>query len=92
VSGGIWIIGEGIQDVGRSDAPFGSFDGDLPRLLWRISEVAGGPSPFGYQRIALSEFRRENAPGSGRRTRVGSPTRELYAVIAAVLEKLQPLA
>jgi hypothetical protein len=88
----IWIIGEGTRDVGRRESRRGEFEGDLPRLLFRISQWAGGAAPFGYHAVSLSEFRRDNAPVRGRPTRAGGPTRELRAVIEAVISNARPQA
>jgi hypothetical protein len=87
VKGGIWIIGEGVEDVGRLFA-----QGDLPRLLFRLSALAGGPAQFSYLPIALTEFRRQHAPRGGGPTRAGGVTRELRSAIQSVLDDHEPQA
>lgn len=47
------LLGEGQRDVGRFNPgaarrPPCDFEGDLPRLVRRLSEHAGGPTRFGY--------------------------------------------
>ena len=57
----IFFLGEGERDVGRVDstATPGSpcdFEGDLPRLVRRVSEIHGGLTRFGYDAETLHDI------------------------------------
>jgi hypothetical protein len=81
---GILFLGEGPRDVGtpgyqRVDD---DYEGDLPRLVRRISDLLGGPKRFGYDAETL---RKVVAPRWGAPTRLGRKSKELRdAVVASV--------
>ena len=85
----IFLLGEGERDVGRIDPaikrrPPCAFEGDLPRLVRRLSEHQGGPTRFGY---AADTLRGINAriPLAGRPTRTGGKSKELRNAVLAAL-------
>ena len=86
----IMMLGEGERDVGRMDPAVKrgrpcDFEGDLPRLVRRLSELEHGRSHFGYD----AETHRGIAarfPISGRGMRKGRKSKELRNAVLAALQ------
>jgi hypothetical protein len=86
----ILLLGEGERDVGRMDAavkrqPPCDFEGDLPRLVRRISEDASGRARFGYEAETLRGIN-ARIPLAGRPTRSGGKSKELRNAVLAALQ------
>ena len=81
------LLGEGVRDIGRPDRHRkcgGDHEGDLPRLLRRVTASSDGPAMFGYAASTLREIV-ERFPASGRPMRRGGKAKELRdAVLASV--------
>jgi len=85
-----FLLGEGERDVGRTDRvtkrnPPCDFEGDLPRLVRRLSEHACGRTRFGY---AAETIRGINAliPLAGPPTRIGGKSKQLRNAVLAALQ------
>jgi hypothetical protein len=83
------LLGEGPRDVGQLDPsvkrhPPCDFEGDLPRLVRRISEHAGGLTRFGYDAETLRGIT-ARIPLAGRPTRTGGKSKELRNAVLAAL-------
>lgn len=86
----ILLLGEGERDVGRippavKRQPPCDFEGDLPRLVRRLSEHASGRSRFGYDAETLHGIN-ARIPLSGRPTRTGGKSKELRNAVIAALQ------
>jgi hypothetical protein len=90
VSGsGLILLGEGEQDVGALDPaekrrPPCDFEGDLPRLVRRLSEHHGGRTRFGYDAETIRGIN-ARIPLAGRPTRTGGKAKELRNAVLAAL-------
>jgi len=86
----VLLLGEGERDVGRIDPavkrrPPCAFEGDLPRLVRRLSEHHGGLSRFGYDADTLRGIN-ARIPLVGRPTRTGGKSKELRNAVIAALQ------
>jgi hypothetical protein len=84
------LLGEGPRDVGRIEGgakrrPYCDFEGDLPRLVRRLSEHEGGPTRFGYDAETLRAIV-TRIPLAGRPTRIGGKSKELRNAVLAALQ------
>ncbi len=85
----ILFLGEGERDVGYIDPtvrrrPPCDFEGDLPRLVRRLSEHASGRAGFGYEAETLRSIT-ARIPMAGRPTRIGGKSKELRNGVLAAL-------
>lgn len=89
-SGRLFLLGEGEGDIGRVDpvmkrgAPC-DFEGDLPRLVRRISEHASGRTRFGYDADTVQGIN-ARIPLAGRPTRIGGKSKQLRNAVLAALQ------
>lgn len=83
----VFLLGEGERDVGRPGKPTAPYDfeGDLPRLAFRISRDMGGPERFGYDAETLDKAR-ARIPLAGRPTRSGGKSKQLRDAVLAALK------
>lgn len=86
----VLLLGEGERDVGRIDSavkrqPPCDFEGDLPRLVRRLSEHARGRTRFGYDAETLRAIN-ARIPLAGRPTRTGGKSKELRNAVLAALQ------
>ena len=86
----ILLLGEGERDVGRIDPavkrrPPCDFEGDLPRLVRRLSEHHAGQGRFGYDADTLRGIN-ARIPLAGRPTRTGGKSKELRNAVLAALQ------
>ncbi len=86
----VFLLGEGEQDVGRIEPaikrhPPCDFEGDLPRLVRRLSEHHAGRSRFGYDADTLRGIN-ARIPLAGRPTRTGGKSKELRNAVLAALQ------
>jgi hypothetical protein len=84
------LLGEGERDVGRAALgdrrrPPCDFEGDLPRLVRRLSELAGGPPRFGYDAETIHAVS-ARIPRSGRPMRAGGKAKQLRDAVLAGLQ------
>ena len=84
------LLGEGERDVGRMTPgerrrPPCDFEGDLPRLVRRLSELAGGPPRFGYDAETLHAIA-ARIPRGGRPMRAGGKAKQLRDAVLAGLQ------
>ncbi len=87
----ILLLGEGERDVGRippsmKRQPPCDFEGDLPRLVRRLSEHASGRSRFGYDAETILRINAQ-IPLAGRPTRTGGKSKQLLNAVLAALQK-----
>lgn len=87
---GLLLLGEGERDVGRIDPttkrrPPCDFEGDLPRLVRRLSEVACGRTRFGYDADTIHAVNTRIAH-RGRPTRLGGKSKALRNAVIAALQ------
>ncbi len=88
MSSGILLLGEGERDVGRIEGkrhPPCDFEGDLPRLVRRLSEHGSGRTRFGYDADTLRGIN-ARIPLAGRPTRTGGKAKELRNAVLAALQ------
>jgi hypothetical protein len=86
----IMLLGEGERDVGKIDPaerrrPPCDFEGDLPRLVRRLSELSSGRPRFGYDAETLREIV-ARIPLAGRPTRIGGKSKQLRNAVLAALQ------
>lgn len=84
------LLGEGERDVGRVDPavkrqPPCDHEGDLPRLVRRLSELSSGRTRFGYDAETLHAIT-ARTPLAGRPTRVGGKSKQLRNAVLAALQ------
>lgn len=86
----ILFLGEGERDIGRIPAaekrpPRCDFEGDLPRLVRRLSELAFQRDRFGYDAETILRIN-ERIPRAGRPTRTGGKSKQLLNAVLAALQ------
>jgi hypothetical protein len=84
------LLGEGENDVGQIDPatkrrPPCDFEGDIPRLVRRLSEHACGPTRFGYDAETIGRIN-TRIPLAGRPTRIGGKSKNLRNAVLAALQ------
>jgi hypothetical protein len=88
----VWLLGEGVEDIGRVPdlhrRPCCDFEGDLPRMLRRLVVEAGGPERFGYRAQTIRSIV-ERIPRAGRPTRSGGKSKDLRDAVIATLRSVQ---
>jgi hypothetical protein len=86
----VLLLGEGERDVGRIEhgakrRPPCDFEGDLPRLVRRLSEHARAAARFGYDAETIRGIN-ARIPLAGRPTRSGGKSKELRNAVIAALQ------
>jgi hypothetical protein len=87
-------LGEGTRDVGapqdgRRRVPC-DHEGDIPRLVRRIAELAGRERHFSYDASTLREMARRAVVRDGTPMRVGGKSRELRDAVVHGLRSIDP--